>query len=90
MKNKEGVIGIAPAIDKITFQHKGKMNIYLEDGRILIVPLALFPSIKKLSESQRKKWHISDGQIIIFADCDEVFHLEQFLGSEVDYKYSFA
>jgi hypothetical protein len=90
MRKKEGIIGTAPAIDKISFELKGKMNIYLEDGRILIVPLSLFPSIKKLSESQRKKWHISDAQIILFADCDEVFHLEQFLGSEVDYRYSFV
>ena len=86
MKNREGIIGITPVIDKITFEIKGKMNIYLEDRRILIVPLSLFPSIKKLTESQRRKWHISDGQIIIFQDCDEVFHLEQFLGSEVNYR----
>ncbi|TSA51003.1 MAG: DUF2442 domain-containing protein [Sphingobacteriales bacterium] len=88
MRFKEGVIGLTPVIDKLKFDQKGKMSIYLEDGRILIVPLALFPSIKKLSEGERKKYHISDGQIILFKNCDEVFHIEQFLGSESTYRYS--
>lgn len=89
MRFKEGIIGISPAIDRIAFKHRGKLNIYLQDGRIIIIPLSLFPSIKKLSETQRKKYHIADGQIIIFNDCDEVFHIEQFLGSEQEYRYSF-
>ncbi|MCY7363036.1 MAG: DUF2442 domain-containing protein [Ignavibacteria bacterium] len=88
MRFKEGIIGLSPSIDKIKFDLKGKMSIYLEDRRILIIPLSLFPSIKKLNESQRKKYYISDGQIIIFKDCDEVFHIEQFLGSESVYRYS--
>ena len=89
MKFKEGVIGVSPEIDKIRFEQKGKMSIYLEDGRTIVVPLNFFPSIKKLSEAQRRQYHISDGQIILFKDCDEVFHIEQFLGSEQDYRYSF-
>jgi len=88
MRFKEGAIGLTPVIDKLKFEQKGKISIYLEDGRILIVPLSLFPSIKKLNDSQRKKYHISDGQIILFKDCDEVFHIEQFLGSEQKYRYS--
>ena len=89
MRFKEGAIGIRPVIDRINFEHRGKMSIYLEDGRTIIIPLSLFPSIKKLNEAQRKKYHISDGQIIIFNNCDEVFHIEQFLGSEQEYRYSF-
>ena len=83
-------MGIRPVIDKIKFEYKGKMSIYLEDGRIVIVPLSLFPSIRKLNETQRKKYHIADGQIILFKDCNEVFHIEQFLGSEQKYRYSFT
>lgn len=90
MRFKEGVVGISPAIDEIKFAQKGKMSIYLEDGRIIIVPLSLFPSIKKLNEVQRRKYHIADGQIILFKDCNEVFHIEQFLGSEQEYRYSFT
>ncbi len=89
-KIKEGIKGLSPVIDKIKFEHRGKMTVLLEDGRILIVPLSLFPSIKKLSEVQRKRWHISDGQIILFKDCAEVFHIEQFLGTENLYRYSFT
>lgn len=90
IKFKEGIVGISPAIDKIKFEQRGKMSLYLEDGRIIIVPMAFFPGIKKLSEAERKLFHIADGQIILFKNSDEVFHIEQFLGSEQDYRYSFV
>jgi len=89
MRFKEGMIGQSPVIDKIRFEYRGKMSIYLDDGRVIIIPLTLFPSIRKLNDLQRKKYHISDGQIILFRDSDEVFHIEQFIGSEPDYRYSF-
>ena len=89
MKNKEGINNQKPIIKTIRFDQKGKMSVYLEDGRLVVVPLILFPSIKKLSTSERNDWHISNGQIIIFRNCDDVFHLEQILGTENQYSYSF-
>ncbi len=86
----EGFINVKPVIIKIEFQHKGKMEIYLKDGRIIISPLSRFPSIKKLSRDQRKKWSTLGRVGFSFDDCPEVFHIEQVLGSEKDYEYHFA
>jgi len=52
----EGLENISPVIKKIDFKQRGKISFTLEDGRIIIVPVAYFPSIKRLSETQRKKW----------------------------------
>ena len=75
----EGLTQIQPKIKKLKFP-KGKIEVYLEDGRIIVSPLKYFPSIKKLSVDQRKKWGILDGIGFDFEDCDELFHLYQILG----------
>ena len=90
MKSREGIINLKPKIKKVTFERMGKMNVLLEDGRIVIVPLKFFPSIQSLTPTQRKNHVISDGEVIIFDDCDEVFHIEQVLGRYDTYKYRFA
>ena len=90
MKNLEGFQGIEPVIEKVGFSFKDKIAIYLQDGRIIIAPLSHFPSIQKLNSTERKQINIIDGQLIMFRQCDEVFHLEQFLGREQAYKYNFA
>lgn len=86
----EGFIGVKPEIKKITFTTKGKMGVHLVDGRIVILPLSLFPSINKLDQGQRMNWGIIDSSGFTFEDCDEVYHIEQILGREEDYKYSFV
>ena len=90
MIKTEGINGIKPKIKKIDFVIKNKMQVFLEDGRIVIVPLNYFPSIKALTSSQRKKYFLPDREVIIFEDCDEVFHVEQILGHYEDYKYHFV
>ena len=40
--------------------------------------------------TERKQINITDGQLIMLRECNEVFHVEQFLGREQDYKYNFA
>ncbi|MFH1319380.1 MAG: DUF2442 domain-containing protein [Bacteroidota bacterium] len=67
-------------IKNLKFEKKGKITIYLNDGRVIIVPLSFFPPIKKLSPTQRKKWQILDGVGFTFEDTDELFHLSQVLG----------
>jgi len=64
-------------IKNIKFEHKGKISVCLSDGRIIIVPLSYFPTIKKLSSIQRKKWQILDGVGFTFEDTDELFHLSR-------------
>ena len=83
----EGAIGIKPVIKKISFPSAGKMQIHLEDGRLIVVPLSLFPSIKKLPPSVRKRWYIMDDELFSFDGSNEVFHIEQVLGKEEEYKY---
>lgn len=90
MKNLEGFRGIQPVIEKVSFSFKDRIAIYLKDGRIIIAPLSQFPSIQQLNSLERKRINIIDDQLIMFRDCDEVFHLEQFLGREQEYKYHFA
>ena len=86
--NMEGVIGIKPVIKDVGFEKRGYISIHLKDGRLIYAPIKLYPSIGKMNLGQRKKYFITDDQIIVWDDCNEVFHLEQFLGREVDYAYS--
>jgi hypothetical protein len=85
----EGIIKVRPVIKKISFDTKAKITIILEDGRFIIVPLYYFPSIKKLTMLQKRKWYILDDQMFSFDDCNEVFHIEQILGKEAEYSYHF-
>jgi hypothetical protein len=89
MKNKakiEGFWDVVPTIKKISLELKGKISVFLDDGRIIILPIAKFPSIKKLSIAQRKKWYLF-GNGFSFEDCDEVFHIEQILGNYQKYAH---
>jgi hypothetical protein len=86
----EGFMKIKPNIKRITFEKRGKMFIYLFDGRTIIVPVSAFPSIKKLKEADRKHYTIIDDALFMFDKSNEVFHLEQVLGKENNYAYSFA
>lgn len=83
----EGIFKTMPKIKKVGFSIRGKIEIYLEDGRIVFVPLKYFPSIKSLNSKQRSKWYILGGDGFSFEDCDEVFHIEQVLGSEQIYSH---
>jgi len=82
----EGFWGTTPKIKLISFRIKGKVMVTLADGRIIIVPVSAFPSIKKLNMQQRKKWYIF-GNGFSFDDCDEVFHIEQILGNFDNYRH---
>ena len=90
IENLEGFVRVHPVIKNVTFEKKGYIDISLEDGRHILAPLRVFPSIKKLNALQRKKYAIADGQVIIWEAANEVFHLQQFLGREQDYAYSVA
>ncbi len=83
----EGLIGIKPEIKHIAFTQRSKMDVYLADGRIVIVPLSWFPSIKKLTTAQREQWYVMPNGLFSFDDCPEVFHVEQVLGKEEEYRY---
>lgn len=83
----EGLYKIKPEIKKIDFVEKGKFKIELKDGRIILVPIGYFPSIKKLKKKQRDMWYVIDEQMFSFEASDEVFHIEQILGKENEYRF---
>jgi hypothetical protein len=87
MENKiAGFWDIEPEIKKISFRHRGKISIHLEDGREIIFPVSAFLAIKKMTPAQRKKWYIF-GNGFSFDDCNDVFHIEQILGNFQKYKH---
>jgi succinate dehydrogenase/fumarate reductase-like Fe-S protein len=73
-------------IEKILFDARGKITIKLQDGRIIITPLKYFPEIQKLSVDKRKKYTIVDDRTILFFYSNSVYHLEDFMGLENNWR----
>ena len=69
----------ALSMKKISFA-KDMMVIHLDGDRLLSVPLAKFPDIRKLSASERKSYHIAGGISLDFEASDEVYHLKELMG----------
>ena len=82
----EGYWNITPEIKTVSFSVRGRIRIELKDGRILIIPVSAFPSIKRLSMKDRKKWY-RFGNGFSFDNCNEVFHIEQILGNFQNYQH---
>ena len=80
MHQIEGYWDVVPQIKSVSFPLRGKMQVDLEDGRCIIVDVAKFPSIKKLSMEDRKDWYRMDNGFT-FDKCSEVIHIEQILGN---------
>ena len=76
-----GFSWVEPDIVRVTFRKAGFITLYLEDGRALAAPLERFPGIAQLSPTQRRRYHIADGDILMFRDDDEVYHIQDFLGT---------
>lgn len=65
---------------KLDFSEKrGMMAVYLTDGREVIVPVGLFPEIKKLRKSQREDYMIMDGQFFTFEAISKIFSVKDVL-----------
>ena len=62
------------------------MAVILEDGREVVVSISRFPSTEALTSEQRQQWQ-SIGESFTFEECDEVFHIEQVLGSYSTYRH---
>ena len=74
-----GYVKSASYIKQIRFP-RGKVELLLSDGRVIISPIDYFPEIKKLSPVQRSRYHIIGGVGFDFDDSNEVYHLSDFLG----------
>jgi hypothetical protein len=67
-------------IKKIDFSMKrGYMAFYLTDGRIVIVPISMFPEIKRLSRVQREDYIIMDDQYFSFDAISKIYSVKDVL-----------
>ena len=73
-------------IEKVLFDLPEKITLKMEDGRMIISPLKNFPDLKKMSVEKRKKHTIVDDRTILFTYSDAVYHLEDFIGLEDNWR----
>lgn len=67
-------------IKKLDFGIKrGVMAVYLTDGREVLVPLSMFPDIKRLSTTQRNDWMIMDDQYFTFENTSKIYSVKDVL-----------
>ncbi|MDE5813519.1 MAG: hypothetical protein K2H72_04465 [Muribaculaceae bacterium] len=67
-------------IKKLDFnQKRGKMAVYLTDGREVLVPVGLFPEIKRLNKLQREDYMILYGQFFSFEAISKIFSIKDIL-----------
>ena len=67
-------------IKKLDFNVKrGAMDAYLTDCREVIVPVSLFPDIKRLSRTQREDWMIMDDQYFSFEALSRIYSVKDLL-----------
>lgn len=67
-------------IKKLDFtDYRGKMAVYLTDGREIVLPLSFFPEIKNLPLKKRKEWMILDDQFFTFAGLSKVYSITDLL-----------
>ena len=67
-------------IKKLDFNVKrGNMAVYLSDGREVLVPVSMFPDIKKLSKAQREDYMIMDDQYSSFEATSKIFSVKDVL-----------
>lgn len=67
-------------IKKLDFGVKrGAMAAYLTDGRVIIVPVSMFPEIKRLSRAQREDYMIMDDQYFSFEALSKIYSVKDLL-----------
>ena len=81
MNDMQSFKSVKPVIQRINFRKTGYMGIELADGRLLHLPLVKFPGIADLTPSQRRQYSVIDDNILMFRDDDEVYHIQDFLGT---------
>ena len=67
-------------IKKLDFKVKrGTMAAYLTDGREIIVPVSMFPDIKRLSRKQREDYLIMVDQYFSFEALSRIYSVKDLL-----------
>ena len=84
MFNKEGYWNVKPQIKSVCFPKRGKFQVDLQDGRVIVMPISAFPSLKKVPMKERGNWYLMGGGVS-WDSCPEVIHIEQILGDYQKY-----
>ena len=66
-------------IKKLDFRKRGMMIVYLTDGRVVMVPVSMFPDIKRLSLAQREDYMIMDDQYFSFEAMSKIYSVKDVL-----------
>jgi hypothetical protein len=66
-------------IKKLDFEKRGFMTVYLTDGRVVLVPVSLFPDIKRLTRAQREDYMIMDDQYFSFEAMSKIYSVKDVL-----------
>lgn len=82
-----GFTDTKPFMERISFRKEGYMAVYFKDGRMVYVPLSRFPTVESLSAIQRRRYHIAGGEFLMFQDDDEIYHIQDFLGTHESNTY---
>lgn len=74
------MLNIKVGIKKLDFTEKrGKMAVYLTDGREVIVPVSMFKDISAMPLKVRNKWYILDDQYFTFENMGRVYSVTDVL-----------
>ena len=84
MFNKEGYWDLKPQIKSVCFPKRGMFQVDLQDGRVIVMPISAFPSLKKVPMKERGNWYLMGGGVS-WDSCPEVIHIEQILGDYQKY-----
>jgi hypothetical protein len=71
-----------PKINSVEFLNSTIMFVHLDNDRTFLVPLEKFPSIKALTQEQRRDFEIIDHEHLSFLAIDDVYSLNELLGLE--------
>lgn len=67
-------------IKKLDFNAKrGNMAVFLTDGREVLVPVSMFPEIKRMSKAQREDYMIMDDQYFSFESTSRIYSVKDIL-----------
>ena len=63
----------------IVSKKRGVMAVFLTDGREVIVPVSMFPDIKRLTRAQREDYMIMDDQYFSFEALSKIYSVKDIL-----------
>ena len=67
-------------IKKLDFNVKrGTMAVFLTDGREVLVPVSMFPDIKRLTKAQREDYMIMDDLYFSFEALSKIYSVKDVL-----------